>query len=102
MKEYNKEKVKTVLAQLSAASVVFAATSEPGYEMSRVLLLEPNYEVFIVLYGSHCSCYDFDETEWDATEYTRNELKKLVPGWLNDFGEYKALGLFLQSWLEGE
>ncbi|MBP1905679.1 hypothetical protein J2Z32_002327 [Paenibacillus turicensis] len=59
-------------------NIVVAHTSEPDYEMQREMLLQYGYDTFIVLEGWHCSCYDFDETEWEAIEYTRDELKKLA------------------------
>ncbi|HBF4616133.1 TPA: hypothetical protein KOO48_001928 [Clostridioides difficile] len=31
----------------------------------------------MLLEGCHCSCYGFDETEWSATVYTKEELIKL-------------------------
>ena len=59
-------------------NIVVAWTSEPDYEMSRIILLENGYDEYVVLEGGHCSCYDFDETEWDATVYETGELIKLA------------------------
>ncbi len=39
---------------------------------------ETNYGEYVLVEGSHCSCYDFDDTKWEATVYTREELKKLL------------------------
>lgn len=33
---------------------------------------------YIVIEGYHCSCYDYDDTEWSGTLYKTNELKKLA------------------------
>lgn len=57
--------------------IVTADTTPPDYEMSRRILLELSYDEYVILEGHHCSCYDFDDTEWEAIEYTRDELKKL-------------------------
>ncbi|NRD80330.1 hypothetical protein HPT25_23695 [Bacillus sp. BRMEA1] len=57
--------------------IVVACTSKPDYEMNRQILLENDHGTFVVLEGYHCSCYDFDDTEWEAIEYTNEELKIL-------------------------
>ena len=63
-------------------NIVIANTSEPDYEMARWLLLEDlkdlKWNGYIVVEGSHCSCYGFDETEWNAIKYTKEELKKIA------------------------
>lgn len=63
-------------------NVLFATTSEKDYEMKRLLLLEDmpdtEYNEFVLAEGSHCSCYDFDETNWDCTKLTKDELNKLL------------------------
>lgn len=63
-------------------NVVFAWTSQIDYEMGRKILLENldglEYDEYLLLEGGHCSCYDFDETEWDAIVYTKEELRKLA------------------------
>lgn len=58
-------------------NIVFAETSLPDYEMSRSILLETD-DGFVIVEGYHCSCYDFNETEWEAMKYTEKELKKLA------------------------
>ena len=45
-------------------NVLFAKTSERNYEMERLLLLE--------------DMPDFDETNWDCTKLTKDELNKLL------------------------
>lgn len=57
--------------------IVCAYTTNPDYEMSRYILLEINYNSYVVLEGYHCSCYDFDDTEWEAIEYSREEILKI-------------------------
>lgn len=63
-------------------NVLFATTTERDYEMERLLLLEEmpdtNYDEFVLAEGYHCSCYDFDETEWDCIKLTRAELEKML------------------------
>lgn len=68
--------------QVKFHNILFASTSEPDYEMYRIILLEKlediKYDEYVVVEGSHCSCYDFDDTEWEAIKYNRNELIKLA------------------------
>lgn len=63
-------------------NVIFSHTSERDYEMSRIMLLEKidglESDEYLLLEGYHCSCYDFDETNWDAIIYTMNELQILA------------------------
>ena len=64
-------------------NILFAWTSEPDWEMSRIIVLENledviGYDEVLVLEGGHCSCYDFDETSWDGIAYTKDELRKLA------------------------
>lgn len=65
--------------------IVCAAQSEPCYSEDRQILLygakEGDYYnegPFILLDGSHCSCYDWEEVEWYATEYERDEILTLA------------------------
>ncbi len=99
MRELNREETTVIVANINAVTVLFAATSERDYEMSRVILADTGNE-FTVLYGGHCSCYGFDEVEWDATEYTELELEVLAPTWAAEGSEYGALGRFLVPWLK--
>lgn len=79
------------IADIKISDIVFVATSDPDYQMSRTMLVEnyswrsnieaPQNHDWIIVRGSHCSCYGFDETEWEATAYTKEELIKLVRGW---------------------
>lgn len=63
-------------------NVLFATTSERDYEMKRLILLEDmpdtNDDEFVLAEGYHCSCYDFDETDWDCIKLTKDELDKLL------------------------
>ena len=65
--------------------VVCAAQSEPDYSEDRQILMyggkAGDYHgngPFIVLDGGHCSCYDWEEVEWYATEYERDEILALA------------------------
>lgn len=62
---------------LKPHNIVVAYTSEIDYEMHRMILAELKGE-YLILDGSHCSCYDFDETDWCGTLFTRDELMKLA------------------------
>jgi len=63
--------------------VAIVVTSEPGYEMERVILVEdhPDWYDYILITGYHCSCYAFDETRWEATFGTAEEIRKIAQGW---------------------
>ena len=60
--------------------ILITVTSEPDYQMERKILLEEGvgdgvqWGEYLLLEGSHCSCYDFDETYWEGTVYTQEEL----------------------------
>lgn len=71
------------ITQIPLWKVVFAATSNQDYEMNRVLYVEghPKYGDRLLVQGYHCSCFEFDETKWDATWYTEKELKQVVQKW---------------------
>jgi len=68
--------------------IVVAHTSKPDYEMARQILLKLDYDRYVVLEGYHCSCYDFDDTEWEAIEYTGDELRKLANSGYNKDSEF--------------
>lgn len=62
--------------------IICAAQSEPNYSESRQILIyggENSCEdKYILLDGGHCSCYGWPEVEWDAVEYTKDELLTLA------------------------
>lgn len=62
--------------------ILVAITSEPNYEMDRKMLLENieglKWDEYLILEGFHCSCYDFDDTDWSGTIYNKEELSKLA------------------------
>lgn len=63
--------------------VICASQSTPNYNEERhILLYDDDFPMlggpFLVLEGWHCSCYDWDDVEWDATRYTRDELLALA------------------------
>ena len=80
-------------------NILFASTSNQNYEMSRIILLEDmvNTGNYIILYGDHCSCYGFDDTEWEAIVYSEKELKKLKYG---IGAEENELSLFIKRYFE--
>lgn len=80
-------------------NILFATTTERDYEMKRLILLEDmpdtNYDEFVLAEGYHCSCYDFDETEWDCIKLTRAELEKM----LENVEDYETLRKELKKFL---
>lgn len=85
-------------------NIVIAITSKPDYEMSRWLLLEDldnlKYNEYVVVEGYHCSCYGFDETEWDAIKYTQEELMKIAEDRVKNKCWYHEESKFYQLVLE--
>lgn len=82
------KKVDVKSIDIKPHNIVVAVTSEPDYEMHRQILIEINFDKFIVIDGGHCSCYGFDETEWEAIEYTESELSKLANADYNQDDEF--------------
>lgn len=68
-------------------NIVYAITSKPDYNMDRLLLLENledlKFDEYVIVEGGHCSCYDFDDTKWEGTKYTKEELLKLAEANIN-------------------
>ena len=60
-------------------NILVAVTTEPDYEMERDIMLE-SYDgaTYTHIKGFHCSCYDFDETDWQIMEYSIDEIRKLA------------------------
>ena len=81
-------------------NILFATTSERDYEMNRLLLLEDmpytKYGEYVLAEGGHCSCYDFDETEWDCVKITDDELNKILEQ--NNWGLRNRLKEFLKNY----
>lgn len=71
------------IEQVPIWKIVFVATSKPDYEMDRTMFVEnyPNYGEHTLVSGGHCSCYEFNDTKWDATTYTLEELRAVVTNW---------------------
>ncbi|MGF9975927.1 hypothetical protein [Viridibacillus arvi] len=72
------KKIDWKTIEIKPHHIFIAHTSEPDYEMSRQILLEIQYDKYVILEGSHCSCYDFDDTEREAIEYSGEELRKIA------------------------
>jgi len=76
------------IREIPIHNIVFVSTSSVDYEMSRTLFVEnwPDFGNYAILDGSHCSCYDFDETTWDATIFddekgwkaNQDDLQKVI------------------------
>lgn len=81
-------------------NVLFATTSERDYEMERLLLLEDmpdtKYDEYVLAEGYHCSCYNFDETEWDCIKVNDDELNKILEE--NNWGLRNRLKEFLKKY----
>ena len=96
MKILTKSEVKSLVESIPARQILFAATSDQDYDMSRTIILDTD-KSYTGIKGSHCSCYGFDETEWDATEYTGEELGKALEGWTLD--EEKVVATLMRKYL---
>jgi len=67
------------------SDIVLSYTQDEGYESQRNFLLETyGYskvgEDYIIIEGSHCSCYGYDDMDWDITAYDSEELIKVAKG----------------------
>ena len=86
--------------EIKLHNILFATTSERDYEMIRLLLLEnmpdTEYGEYVLAEGGHCSCYNFDETEWDCVKITDNELNKILEQ--NNWGLRNRLKEFLKNY----
>lgn len=81
MRNFSEENINNMI--IKPHNIVFAWTSEPDYEMNRIMVLNniegiDEWDEYLVLEGGHCSCYDFDETSWYGTVYTKQELQSLA------------------------
>lgn len=71
------------LKKIDVWRVVCASESTPFYDGSKLILIDageryPSGESFILLDGYHCSCYGWEETAFDCTSYSREELRELA------------------------
>lgn len=75
------------VSEIPFSNIVFAVTSIDDYNMNRAYYVEdwPEYGDYTIVQGSHCSCYGFDETTWDVTVYTHEEIKKVMEGWKTSY-----------------
>lgn len=76
------------LDQLPLWQIVAVTTSPVDYEMDRTILVEnyPEGGEFTIVYGEHCSCFDFDGVRWEAIAYTPEELVRLAVLWAQSPG----------------
>ena len=73
--------------------IVFITTSNPEYEMNRTMLVEnyPEFRDFVLVDGWHCSCYDFDDTTWEAIQYSKEEIIQIATSWIDKGHESERL-----------
>lgn len=91
------------IEQVPVYKMVLMATSEPDYEMDRTILVEdyPQHGEYTIVHGGHCSCYGFDDTQWDAAQYTVSELKQLATSWLqNGYGSEHIIAPLILNYLQ--
>lgn len=73
---------------IKAWRVICAAQSEPDYSEGRQMLLyageNPFRDEYMVLDGGHCSCYDWQDVDFDAVVYSKEELDKLSASKIGD------------------
>ena len=76
------------LEKIPLYKVCTVITVSEGCERGRTILVEGcGYPGgYMVIHGYHCSCYNFDDTKWEATVYNREELVTLMRGWLTTYG----------------
>lgn len=88
------------LSDVPTWKIVACTTSDQDYEMDRTMLAEnyPDYGDYTIIHGGHCSCYDFNDTSWDATVYTEDELRKVAREWRDNswWSEFTIAPLILR------
>lgn len=76
------EKINLNKNDLKIHNFVITYTTPLDYEMRRFMLLEDikglEYGEYVICEGYHCSCYGFDDTEWEYFKYKENEIKDLI------------------------
>lgn len=79
--------------------ILFCITSPIDYEMERIFILEGDkYDEYIMVEGSHCSCFDFDESIWDATLFeSSEELIKVLKE--NHWGNRREIYNYMKYYL---
>ena len=94
------EKYNLKNKEIKLHNILFATTSTIDYYMERLILLqdmpESKENEYVLVEGYHCSCYGFDETEWDCTKLTETELKKILNS--NNGELRKRLKAFLENY----
>ena len=85
MEKYDLQKEKVKIH-----NIVITITTKPDYEMNRWLLLEDledlKWNEYVIVEGFHCSCYNFDDTTWEAIKYTEEEeLVKIAKDRINKY-----------------
>ena len=72
------------LEQAPAWKIVIVATTDPDYEMNRIIVYKdyPHFGNVTIVEGGHCSCFGFDEATWDAAIYDdKKEMLQVVNNW---------------------
>jgi hypothetical protein len=67
--------------KLEAHNIIYAVTNIDQLEEDRIIFAEHNAgdkHNWVIIEGSHCSCYGFDDLEWTVIAYTRDELLLLA------------------------
>ncbi len=88
------KKVDIKKIELTPVNILFASTSDPDYEMNKVILAEIDGR-YIILEGNHCSCYGFEDIEFSAISYTETEIKRLPL----DYGIDVELKAFIKRYI---
>jgi hypothetical protein len=72
------------LTDIPHHEISVVVSSQIDYEMERYLLADdyPHTNEFTIIQGSHCSCYGFDETQWEAITYEKEEFHTLMKLWI--------------------
>ena len=82
--------------QVRVESVVICVTTGYEYFKYRYVLLEDlndlKWNEYVIATANHCSCYGFNDTEWNAIKYTDEELRDLI----------KKKLMYQTEWDEGE
>ena len=83
-------------------NIVFVATSIPDYEMDRAVFVEnyPTFGDYVLVTGDHCSCFGFDEVEWESIQYDKQEILELMKVWT--YGAEAIIAPLITNYLQNE
>jgi len=71
--------------EIPLSDIILSYTNDEAYDVERGFLIGTwSYNdvkaSYVIIEGEHCSCYGFDDVEWNMTAYEPSELVKVSKG----------------------